>query len=115
MPPFGTSALELGDPFIDRVAVAHTPIAARANWDKVVKSRLATLALGNVMAAFVVEHRDAIRTPRDAALALEPVAEDSDPDLLGESLGDLLLFIRRFGRKVAELHSPVTGCRLYID
>ncbi len=63
MPPLRTSVCKLLCPFVDRVTVTHAAIAAGAYGNKVVKSRLATLALWYIMATFVVEDSDPVRTP----------------------------------------------------
>jgi hypothetical protein len=82
VPPLGTRSLELCCPLVNRISVAHAAVAAGANRNKVVKSRLAALALGDVVSALVVEHGDAVTTPRDFALSLKAMPERSDPDLL---------------------------------
>lgn len=94
---------KLGRPFINCIAISHAAIAACTNGDKVVKSRLTTLALRNVMTAFIVEHINPIGTPGNTAFAFEAIAHCSDPNLLCQCFGDLLLLVRLCW-KITELH-----------
>ena len=45
------------------------------------------------MSTFIVKCTDLVATPSDTALAFKSVAHVRNPDLFGESLGDLLLAI----------------------
>lgn len=102
-PPGPPRRPELCYPFVNCIRIAHAAIAARTNRNKVVQSRLATLALRNVVSAFIVEHRDAVLAPGHTTLSLKGVSHPRNPDLLGEGFGNLLLAIR-FTRKVSKLH-----------
>ncbi len=93
----------LRDPLVNRIRIAHAAIAARANGNQVVKSRLATLTLRNVVSAFIIEHRNLILTPGDGTLGVKAMSHSRNPDLLGKGFGNLL-FLIRFAWKLAKLH-----------
>jgi hypothetical protein len=61
------------------------------------------------MAALVIKDVNSIATPGDTALPLESMPHARNPDLLGKSLRNLLLFIRVYGH-VAKLHSVSSSC-----
>ncbi len=103
---------KLGSPFINCITISHAAIAARANRNKVVKSRLATLALWDIMTTFVIKHTNPIGTPGNAALSFEPIPHCSDPDLLCKCFGNLLLLIWLCW-KITELHFHDSGYTLY--
>ncbi len=113
MPPLRTSTCKLLVPFVDGITVTHTAVAAGADGNKVVKSRLATLALWYIMTTLVVKDSDTVRTPRDAASAIEPIPHTGDPDLFSESFGYLLFPIWTFRGEITKLHFSFTGRMLY--
>jgi hypothetical protein len=115
MPPFGTSTCELLVPFVDGITVARTAVASGTNRDKVVKSRLATLALWYIMTTLIVEHSDAVLTPRHPTPSFELTTHAGKPHLLGECFRYLLFAIRRIWREITKLHFLFTGCTLYTD
>ncbi len=101
-------------PLVNGIIVAHAAVAAGTNRNKVVKRRLATLALGNVVTTFIVKHTDFVATPSDTALGFKHVAHVGNPHLFCQSLGDLLLAVR-LPRKITEvgIHASITGDTLY--
>ena len=93
----------LRNPLINCIRVAHAAVTPRTDGDKVVNRRLATLALRNVVPAFVVKDRNLVPTPGHATLAAERMSHPRNPDLFGKRFGDLLLLVR-FAGEIAELH-----------
>jgi len=89
-------------PLVNGIVVAHTAIAACANWNKVVKRGLATLAFWDVVSTFVVKHTDLVATPSDTTFAFKDVSHVGNPYLFGEGFGDLLFAIR-FSGEIAKL------------
>jgi hypothetical protein len=89
-------------PFVNGIVVAHTAVAACANWNKVVKRRLATLAFWDVVSTFVVKYTDLVATPSDTTFAFKDVSHVGNPYLFGEGFGDLLFAIW-FSGEIAKL------------
>lgn len=102
-PPGPPRRPELCYPFVNCIRITHAAIAARTNRNKVVQSRLATFAFGNIMPTFVVERTDLVLTPMNPTLAFKPMSHMGNPNLLRQGFGDLL-FLIRFSGIVAELH-----------
>lgn len=93
----------LRDPFINCIRITHAAVTPRANGNQVVKSRLATLTLRDVVSTFIVKHRNLVLAPGDVTLGVKAMSHAGNPDLLGQGFGNLLLFVR-LARKVPKLH-----------
>jgi hypothetical protein len=84
-------------PLLAIASCGNAAIAASTNGNKVVKRRLAALALGNVVTTLVVEDRNPVLTPRNRTFAIESMSHTGNPHLLGQGFGNLLLLIRFAG------------------
>lgn len=99
-------------PFVNCIGIAHAAIAASTDWNKVVKSRLASLTFGDIVPTLVIKDRDFVFAPGHSAFVLKHVPHVRNPDLFGKCFGNLLFAIG-FSWQIAKLHFLLTECMLY--
>jgi hypothetical protein len=92
--PLWLGCCELSIPLVNRVAISHAVVTARADGNQIINICLTAPTLGDIVSALKVEHTDTVTTPYNPTFTIELVTHQANPNLLAKGNWNFLFSIR---------------------